>query len=40
MIIMRLALLCAMFGFLPAVANGQPAASQTDTINALRQGDT
>src|SRR6478736_4001043 len=40
MIIIRLALLCAMLGFLPAVANGQPAASQTDTINALRQGAT
>ena len=38
MTIMRLALLCAVVGFLPAAANGQPAASQTDTINALRQG--
>ena len=38
MTIMRLALLCALVGFLPAAANGQPAASQTDTINALRQG--
>ena len=38
MIIMRLALLCALSGFLPAAANGQLAAPQTDTINALRQG--
>ena len=38
MIIMRLALLCALFGFFPVAANGQPVASQTDTINALRQG--
>src|SRR5882724_11981486 len=38
MTIIRLALLCALFGFLPGVANGQPATSQADTINALRQG--
>src|SRR5882757_7027843 len=38
MIIKRLALLCALFGFLPGAAYGQPAASQTDAINALLQG--
>jgi len=38
MIILRLALLCALFGLLPSAANAQPAASQTETIGALRQG--
>jgi phosphohistidine phosphatase SixA len=38
MTIIRLALLCAALGFLPAAANSQPAASQTDAIGALRQG--
>jgi phosphohistidine phosphatase SixA len=38
MTIIRLALLCALLGFLPGAANGQPAASPADAINALRQG--
>jgi phosphohistidine phosphatase SixA len=38
MTIIRLALLCALFGFLPGAATGQSAASPTDVINALRQG--
>jgi phosphohistidine phosphatase SixA len=38
MTIIRLALLCALFGFLPGAAIGQPAASPADTVNALRQG--
>jgi phosphohistidine phosphatase SixA len=38
MSIIRLALWCALLGFLPGVANGQPATSQADAINALRQG--
>ena len=36
MTIIRLALLCALFGFLPGAANGQP--SPADAINAMRQG--
>jgi phosphohistidine phosphatase SixA len=38
MSIIRLALWCALLGLLPVAANGQPAASQADAINALRQG--
>ncbi len=38
MSIIRLALWCALLGFLPVAANSQPAASQADAINALRQG--
>lgn len=38
MTIIRLALLCALFGFLPDAANSQVATSQVDAINALRQG--
>src|SRR5204863_6090500 len=38
MTIIRLALLCALLGLLPGAANSQPAASQADAINALRQG--
>jgi phosphohistidine phosphatase SixA len=38
MSIIRLALWCALLGFFPAAANSQPAASQADAINALRQG--
>jgi phosphohistidine phosphatase SixA len=38
MSIIRLALLGALLGFLPAAANSQPAASQLEAINALRQG--
>lgn len=38
MTIIRLALLGALLGFLPGAANAQPAASQLDAINALRQG--
>jgi phosphohistidine phosphatase SixA len=38
MSIIRLALLCALLGFLPAAANSQPAAAQADAIGALRQG--
>src|SRR3954463_5506103 len=34
----RLALLCALFGFLSAAANGQPAPSQAEWIDAVRQG--
>ena len=36
--VIRLALLCALFGLLPITANSQPAASQPEWINALRQG--
>jgi len=36
--IVRLALLCALLGFLPVAANSQPAPSQAEWINALRQG--
>ena len=38
MTIIRLALLCAVLGFLPAAANSQPATSPADAISALRQG--
>src|SRR5882757_4927261 len=38
MTIIRLALWCALLGFLPGAANSQPAASPADAINALRQG--
>src|ERR1700716_4490058 len=38
MAIIRSALLCALLGLLPLAANSQPAASQTEWINALRQG--
>src|SRR4051794_11223873 len=38
MTIVRLALLCALFGFLPGAANSQPAATPADAINALRKG--
>src|SRR6267378_8468873 len=38
MTIIRLALLCAVLGFLPAAANSQPATPQADAISALRQG--
>jgi len=38
MTIIRLALLCAVLGFLPAAANSQPATSQADAISALRKG--
>jgi phosphohistidine phosphatase SixA len=38
MTIIRLAVLCALLGLLPGAANSQPAASQADAINALRQG--
>lgn len=34
----RLALLCALLGFLPVAASGQPAASGAEWIGALRQG--
>ena len=36
--IVRLALVCALLGLLPIAASGQPAASPTEWINALRQG--
>ena len=36
--IIRLALFCALLGLLPAAANSQPAASQSEWIDALRQG--
>jgi phosphohistidine phosphatase SixA len=36
--VIRLILLCALLGLLPAAANSQPAASPADAINALRQG--
>jgi phosphohistidine phosphatase SixA len=35
MTMIRLALLCALLGFLPGAANSQPAASPADAINAL-----
>ena len=38
MTIIRLALLCAVLGFLPAAADSRSAASQADAISALRQG--
>src|SRR3979409_2426283 len=38
MTIVRLALLCAVLGLLPAAANSQPATSQADAISALRRG--
>jgi phosphohistidine phosphatase SixA len=38
MTIIRLALLYALLGIFPGAANSQPAASQADAINALRQG--
>ncbi len=38
MTIIRLALLCALLGIFAGAANSQPAASQADAINALRQG--
>ena len=38
MTIIRLALLCAVLGFLPAAAYSQPATPQADAISALRQG--
>ena len=38
MTIIRLALLCALFGFLPGAASSQPGPSPADAINALRQG--
>jgi len=34
----RLVLFCALIGLLPGAANSQPAASQPEWINALRQG--
>jgi phosphohistidine phosphatase SixA len=34
----RLVLFCALIGLLPATANSQPAASQPEWIDALRQG--
>src|SRR6266568_6270153 len=36
--IIRSALLCALLGLLPLAANSQPAASQTEWVNSLRQG--
>ena len=36
--IIRLALWCFLIGLLPVAANSQPAASQVDAINNLRQG--
>ncbi len=38
MSIIRLSLLCALLGFLPAAAGGQPAPSQAEWIDALRTG--
>src|ERR1700716_4157913 len=38
MTIIRLALLCAVLGFLPTAAYSQPATPQADAISALRQG--
>jgi len=38
MSIIRLSLLCALLGFLPAAAGGQPAPSQAEWIGALRAG--
>jgi phosphohistidine phosphatase SixA len=38
MSIIRLALLCALLGFLPVTANSQPATSQAEWINDLRLG--
>src|ERR1700704_407512 len=38
MSVIRLALFCALLGLLPAAANGQPATSQAEWIDALRQG--
>jgi phosphohistidine phosphatase SixA len=36
--LIRLALLCALFGFLSAAANSQPAPAQAEWIDAVRQG--
>src|SRR5258705_4980996 len=36
--VIRLALFCALIGLLPGAASSQPAASQAEWINALRQG--
>ena len=38
MSVIRLALFCALIGLLPGAANSQPAASQAEWIDALRQG--
>lgn len=38
MAIIRLVLLCALFGFLPVAASSQPAPSRADWIDALRLG--
>src|SRR6185295_13548011 len=38
MAVIRLVLFCALIGLLPGAANSQPAASQPEWINALRQG--
>jgi phosphohistidine phosphatase SixA len=38
MFVIRLALLCALFGSLSVAANSQPAAAQAEWIDALRQG--
>src|ERR1700750_768789 len=38
MAVIRVALFCALIGLLPAAANSQPAASQAEWIDALRQG--
>jgi phosphohistidine phosphatase SixA len=38
MLVIRLALLCALLGLLPVAANGQPTGSQVEWLNALRQG--
>jgi phosphohistidine phosphatase SixA len=36
--VIRLALFCALLGLLPTAANSQPAASQAESIDALRRG--
>lgn len=38
MSVIRLALFCALLGLLPGAANSQPAASQAEWIDVLRQG--
>ncbi|MEA2889652.1 MAG: hypothetical protein QOI05_445 [Bradyrhizobium sp.] len=38
MAVIRLVLFCALIGLLPATANSQPAASQPEWIDALREG--
>jgi phosphohistidine phosphatase SixA len=38
MSVIRLALLCVLFGLLPGAASSQPAPSQAEWIDALRQG--